>query len=166
MNPQDYLDMPLGQNDLRSRMIRKLLNQALNRAISKLMINDIELIEADASEWSISHRLALYLDMEFPGWNVDCEYNRQGNGHDPKRCKNSDTVRPDIIIHRRQRKKLADNLMVIEIKKCSSDQDHAKLEDYTSKPKGSRKFQYEWGVAVEFTKDGTQQRWFKNGKKL
>ncbi len=102
------------------------------RSLQRLLAEDVYLFEADANERSISHRLALYLEEEFPGWNVDCEYNR--NGHEPKRLQlnpeeiQSDdeqgtTVYPDIIVHRRGQ---SENHLVIEIKKrnggsCNND---------------------------------------------
>lgn len=50
-------------------------------SLLRLLAEDAYLFEADANERSISHRLALYLEEEFPGWNVDCEYNR--DQHEP-----------------------------------------------------------------------------------
>ena len=32
----------------------------------------------DANERSLTHKLAEYLQCEFPDWHVDCEYNRHG----------------------------------------------------------------------------------------
>ena len=105
-------------------------------SLKRLIARDADLFEADANERSISHRLAIYLEEEFTGWNVDCEYNR--DGHEPKRLqlnpemiKSDDeqgtTVYPDIIVHQRGKPK---NHLVIEIKKCnggSRDQDLRKL---------------------------------------
>lgn len=98
----------------------------INCAFNFLVDLDIHLIEIDANERSITHKLAQYLTDEFEGWDVDCEYNR--DGHEPKRInletqniKSDDekavTVYPDIIIHRRGTK---ENLVVIEVKKSSS----------------------------------------------
>jgi len=42
-----------------------------------LLARDLLLISQGISEWAIAHRLALYLELLFPGWNVDCESNRQ-----------------------------------------------------------------------------------------
>ncbi|MGH8646820.1 MAG: hypothetical protein ACREX4_21110 [Gammaproteobacteria bacterium] len=69
----------------------------------------IELLpEVDANERSISHRFGMYLQMEFPIYHVDCEYNR--DEVDPKRIGHlnlhpdaedtvGQTVFPDIIVH-------------------------------------------------------------------
>jgi hypothetical protein len=62
---------------------QKTVEAKVSSAIDKLMANDRLLLQYDANERSISHKLAEYLQLEFTDWNVDCEYNRKG--HDPKR---------------------------------------------------------------------------------
>lgn len=81
----------------------------------------------NVNERSISHMLALYLKAEFPDWDVDCEYNK--DGHFPKKIFvkygiNSDdadakTIYPDIIIHHRGTDM---NLLAIEIKKSTNNE--------------------------------------------
>jgi len=99
-----------------------LLNEAVDRAIKSLLLNDSFLLEIDVHERSISHKLAEYLQREFSGWNVDCEYDR--NMENVKKRlqriipfrdseKSQGDVYPDIIIHHRGTK---DNLLVMEIK--------------------------------------------------
>src|SRR5579859_6498883 len=95
------------------------------RAIKAFRVSgDLYLIEKDANERSISHRLAVHLDKCFRNWHVDCEYNRSGDL--PKTLvrrvrekANPDdvhatTVFPDIVVHRRGKKR---NLLVLEMKK-------------------------------------------------
>lgn len=108
-------------------------------ALARILREDAPLLRADANERSVSHRLALYLEEQFPDWNVDCEYNR--DGHDPKRLHltpqqvSSDdtrgtTVYPDIIVHKRGK---PDNLLVIEIKKSNGgneERDYQKLRAF------------------------------------
>ena len=114
--------------------IRKLIERAYQTLIEK----DGYLLKVDANERSITHRLAIHLESVFPGYNVDCEYNR--DGVDPKILngfkKNIDsgdtsgiTVYPDIIIHHRGEKC---NFIVIEAKKNSNkdDSDKEKLAIY------------------------------------
>lgn len=107
-------------------MEKKLIEEALESALNKLLKADHDLLSMDANERSITHRLAIYLEEHFPGWNVDCEYNR--DGYDSKTLEisseyiNSDdlyatTVFPDIIIHHRGTKQ---NLLAIELKKKES----------------------------------------------
>lgn len=111
----------------------------VDAAIERLFERDAQLIEIDVNERSISHRLALYLQDEFPEWDVDCEYNRKGH-NEVKRLDlpviqiasndtEAKTVFPDIIVHHRT---TDDNLLVIEMKKTtsqvSSDADFQKLK--------------------------------------
>jgi len=107
-------------------------------ALSKLLSLDGYLLEKDANERSVTHRLGLYLQQAFPDWHVDCEYNRDGDV--PKRLQankqryrsaadgeshrdtEGKTVFPDVIVHRRgtQKNNLKNNLLVIEVKKTTS----------------------------------------------
>jgi len=130
--------------------VTKKIVEAYNRLISK----DRGILEVDANERSITHKLAEYLQIEFPDWNVDCEYNR--NGVDPKKLDtfakhvNSDdtnavSVYPDIIIHHRR---TTENLAVIEAKKGNSrveDLDDAKLCAYKDE------LRYQFAYKVTFS---------------
>ena len=87
-----------------------------------------QLLKNDASEQAISHQLAVKLAPHFPGWHVDCEYNRRlgvvkrllyAVSSTGEACERN--VVPDIIIHRRM---TADNLLAVEIKK-STNQEHS-----------------------------------------
>lgn len=103
---------------------RKLFENALD----SLCAVDRHLLHVDASERSISHRLAVHLASEFPDFDVDCEYNRVG--FDVKRLTLSErkardddleavTVFPDIVVHKRGSNE--SNLLVVEMKKGSSN---------------------------------------------
>ena len=120
------------------------LESVVTSALQRLFRHDAHLLDADANERSISHRLAIYIQEALPTWDVDCEYNR--NGHDPKTTmlpiedtttddEDARTVYPDIIIHHRN---TDDNLLAIEIKKSSSnvssDRDEQKLTSYGRQP--------------------------------
>jgi hypothetical protein len=118
--------MPEWQKQLLQSAPDKRVAEKLQRAISKLLEIDGFLLRADVNERSLSHKLAEYIASEFPDWNVDCEYNR--DGHEPKRVQlepvgvESDdtygtTVFPDIIVHKRGER---DNLLAIEIKKSNN----------------------------------------------
>jgi len=54
------------------------IEQKVSNAILRFLEKDGLLLEIDANERSISHRLAGYLQEEFLGWDVDCEYNPKG----------------------------------------------------------------------------------------
>ena len=109
-------------------------------AIRELFRRDRSLLENDLNERTITHKLGVYVQGQFRGWNVDCEYNR--NHDDAKRLDlnarptrtndtQGQTVFPDIIVHRRRSDA---NLLVIELKKSTnrerSDYDVRKLRAF------------------------------------
>lgn len=49
----------------------------VEQALLQLMKNDAYLLENKISERSQTHKLAEYLQLLLPQWNVDCEYNRK-----------------------------------------------------------------------------------------
>lgn len=117
------------------------IGQQVISAILKFISIDSYLLEVNANERSMTHRIGMYLQTEFPDFHVDCEFNR--DGHDPKELyigteetnvydDNAMTVYPDIIIHKRGNN--AENLLVIEFKKSSSwvdkEKDMIKLRAY------------------------------------
>jgi len=118
----------------------------LNRALGALVIRDRYLLERDVSERAITHKLAEYLQDEFPNWNVDCEYNR--DGHEPKRLGFDDKVLPDIIVHRRGEE--GPNLMVIEVKKSNNAQRGGEQRDLQKLQAYLRKLSYKAAVFIEF----------------
>lgn len=116
------------------------VERRLRSAYGKLLQEDRVLLELDANERSITHKLAEYIQEEFVGWHVDCEYNRDGHrskrvrlDHDiPPADTDAQTVYPDVIVHKRG---TPNNLLVIEAKKsttASVSMDRAKLRAYKS----------------------------------
>lgn len=115
------------------------IKQRVIVALCRLYLNDRDLLEIDANERTITHKLAEYLQDEFPEWHVDCEYNRRGD--QVKRldiignwCVRPDdteakTVFPDVIIHQRRTNA---NLVVIEVKKSSGHGDTRDIEKLQS----------------------------------
>lgn len=77
------------------------------------MERDGGLLVARAHERTVTHRVAVYLESHFPGWHIDCEYNRRGFGTDSKEDNEGERVFPDIIVHHRG---TSENLLVIEAK--------------------------------------------------
>jgi isocitrate dehydrogenase len=130
--------------------------------------NDSFLLQNDTNERTIAHKLAEYLQTEFPDWNVDCEYNRKGfniktleNIHECSEQRKTDRVYPDIIVHRRNKN---DNLLVIEIKVNADDYcDIEKLKKFTS---SSEKYKYQSGLFIRFNSKNEKPslRWFINGQ--
>ncbi len=156
----------------------KEIKRKLEISVGMLFKNDAFLVENVVNERSISHKLAEYLQLLFPDYNVDCEYNRMEIGEDDehfmtKRLNlgpepiNSDdteakTVFPDIIVHKRGNND--DNLLVIEIKKADRDTmiDEKKLKAFTNKCQ----LKYALGCLLTFSKSGHIAAWYKDGKKL
>jgi len=139
-------------------MERIELEKIIETSLEEFFKNEQDLIDVDANERSISHKIAESIQKNFPDWNVDCEYNRtidyKNTKNIPKRLQPlvestySDdecgkTVFPDIIIHKRKQK---ENLLIIEIKKSGLDYDYdrekikAFLED--------ENFSYKFGLML------------------
>jgi hypothetical protein len=133
---------------------KEAIESKVKIALDKLFRNDSLLLRNDANERSISHKLAEYIQTEFIGWHVDCEYNR--DNHYPKKLLNKvknvktdndqgHTVYPDIIIHHRNTNS---NLLVIEIKKTTNndkgDSDHEKLEAF------KKELCYKYSLFIKF----------------
>jgi len=102
------------QREKENLSIEEVYNR-IKIAYKNFIKKDQYLLEVDANERSITHRLAIYLEALFPEYDVDCEYNR--NGIDPKilndfkkKIDSDDTcgttVYPDIIIHLEEKKKI------------------------------------------------------------
>jgi hypothetical protein len=126
-----------------------VVERLIDAAIAQVVAHDFELLEDGAGERSVAHRLAAYLEQEFPGWHIDCEFNRQGdteyrvtkrvNPNPPllpesRRGQGTADVTPDIIIHRRRTSR---NLVAIEVKPSDSAdlaRDREKLRRYLNAP--------------------------------
>ena len=127
----------------------------LNLALQKLTTKDIKLFQIDVNERTLSYKLGAYLAEEFPGWDVDYEYNRDGidiKRMPPHTVRSKDhtspAVCPDIIIHRRG---THENLVAIETKKDNNAQgaasDRRRLALFKNHPNGYR---YVFAVLVIF----------------
>jgi hypothetical protein len=157
------------------------LEKRVNEALAKLRENDDFLLKNEVNERTITHKLAEYLQQEFPDWNVDCEYNRYRDIPKwlkvPKKKINwnwndveGKTVFPDIIIHHRNLTGAENNLLVIETKKSTSTVgkqfDERKLEGFTSS-----QYNYQFGLYILFYvneefKNDPDLEWYKDGRKL
>jgi Uma2 family endonuclease len=129
----------------------------IDRAIEQVQDVDKVLFDIDVHERTITHKLAQYLDQEFPSWDVDCEYDR--DTADPKRLKeygkdedDAPKVYPDIIIHQRKGEQGQnnpeddpDNLVVIEVKTSSNDNRDVKKIEVFRKELG-----YQHGLFIDF----------------
>jgi len=146
-------------------MSEPVCRRLFESALDSLCAVDQHLLHVNASERSMSHRLAVHLASRFPDFDVDCEYNR--DGFDVKRLAlseqpvrdddvNAVTVFPDIVVHKRGHSK--SNLLVVEMKKGSSNvsprYDLEKLEAFR------RELGYRYSVhcTIGYGRDGSLVR--------
>jgi hypothetical protein len=109
-------------------------------ALGEFYARETHLFEHDLGERTLTHRLAVHLEKQFGGWEVDCDYNRLGERtlRLPKGSivstddGNGKSVYPDIVVHRRA---VPENLLAIEVRKASNHQppehDRHKLQGLT-----------------------------------
>lgn len=104
------------------------LTARLKQAVATMARQDAELLEAEASERSVTNRLSWHLQPLFPDWNLDCEFNCwtgpwQRKGHmivsTTSAATEARTIFPDLMIHRRRK---GDRLAVIEVTLSSQRQ--------------------------------------------
>ena len=109
-------------------------------ALRKFYADEIWLLEHDLGERTLTHRLAVHLEPQFSGWQVDCDYDRLGErtlrlphgtivSTDDHLAK---SIYPDIVVHQRE---IPNNLLAIEVRKASNhqppDHDRHKLRALT-----------------------------------
>ena len=96
-------------------------------ALGEFYAREAYLFEKDLGERTMTHRLAVYLERQFSGWQVDCDYDRLGErtlrlpkgsivSTDDHLAK---SIYPDIVVHQRA---VPDNLLAIEVRKASNHQ--------------------------------------------
>jgi hypothetical protein len=96
-------------------------------ALEEFYAREAFLFEHDLGERTLTHRLAVYLEKQFSGWEVDCDYDRLGErtlrlphgaviSTDDHFAK---SVYPDIVVHQRE---IPNNLLAVEVRKASNHQ--------------------------------------------
>lgn len=137
------------------------IKKVLTDALEAFLHFDEELLFSDAHEQAIAHRIAFYIEKRGVGeYAVDCEYNKRAG--DIKRWANK-RIRPDIIVHKRGRNAVGDNLLVVEIKKDKiSEWDITRLKFMTNPYNGA--FGYELGCFLYFQNGHPQYIWVGKGK--
>jgi hypothetical protein len=96
-------------------------------AVGEFYAQETHLLEKDLGERTLTHRLAVHVEKQFPGWQVDCDYNRLGDrtlrlphgtivSTDDALGK---SVYPDIVVHQRE---IPNNLLAIEVRKTANHQ--------------------------------------------
>jgi hypothetical protein len=96
-------------------------------ALGDFYARETHLLEKDLGERTLTHRLAVAIERQFPEWNVDCDYNRLGERtwRLPKASIVSTddelgkSIYPDIVVHHRS---VPENLIAIEVRKASNYQ--------------------------------------------
>ena len=96
-------------------------------ALQEFYARETYLLEKDLGERTLTHRLAVHVEKEFPGWEVDCDYDRLGDrtlrlphgsiiSTDDHLGK---SVYPDIVVHQRA---IPNNLLALEVRKFGNHQ--------------------------------------------
>jgi hypothetical protein len=102
------------------------LNKVIT-ALTEFYGRESYLFANDLGERTLTHRLAVHLEKQFAGWEVDCDYDRLGErtlrlphgtivSTDDHLAK---SIYPDIVVHQR---KIPNNLLAIELRKASNHQ--------------------------------------------
>jgi hypothetical protein len=129
-------------------------------AIGEFYAREAHLMEKDLGERTLTHRLAVYVEKQFPGWETDCDYSRLGERtlRLPKGSIVSTddhigkSVYPDIVVHQRE---IPNNLLAVEVRKESNHQppehDQHKLRGLTDPHLW---FAYRIGVFLTLGKKG------------
>ena len=127
----------------------------VEKALKLLHEKDNFLLEVNASERSITCKLASYLQEEFEGYDVDSEYNRQGPNSDPKTVNinySKRRVYPDIIIHHRLDSE--NNLLAIEVKKSINPATKKAGDDLNKLVAYKNDLDYKYGLFLILYKGG------------
>ena len=117
----------------------------VEEAVKQFIIDHGYLIQHNVNERSMTHHLANSIEALFPGYDVECEYNRMLNANGgkpiPKKVGGGNII-PDIIIHKRGTNEK--NLLVIEVKKAdeNTDDDIQKIKDCKST------LEYKYGLSL------------------
>jgi hypothetical protein len=173
--PIGTINVVLSQSLSRSYpKLERLDNQELKKrtehAIELLRERDEFLIHFATREETLSHRLAVYLEWVFPGYHVDCEYDKRiddGEVYDKTRVHGGKEsgFRPDIIVHRRGNSQ--NNLLAIELKKKPNQdrraEDRSTLEQVTLH---NGEYRYQLGLFLDVDNETRQieRTWFEDGE--
>lgn len=131
-------------------MQEEILEKNINIALELVYRVDNYLIEHNAHEQTISSRFALHLQHLFPEWNVDVEYNRQGENFDSKADSIGNNRKPDVIIHKRG--SAGPNLAIFLIKCEWNTKDRQADKQVLNSLKNKHRYQY--AFLVEIKKSG------------
>jgi hypothetical protein len=142
---------------------------AIQRAIQNVVAEEPVLEFTAVHEGSTAHRLGVNMELLFPEWNIDCEYDRDGQVRKAldriAECdeqRRTDFILPDIIVHRRRRRGRENNLLVIEMKRNAAHDrcDWMKLQLLTQ---ANGRYAYQLGLYINIANGEFVQTWFKDG---
>ena len=96
-------------------------------ALHEFYARETFLLDKDAGERALTHRLAVQFEKQFQGWEIDCEYDRLGErtlrlphgsivSTDDHLAK---SIYPDIVVHQRE---IPNNLLAVEVRKAANHQ--------------------------------------------
>jgi len=148
------------------------VQNAVTIAIESMKTENPALDFGTVHERPTAHRLAVQLESHFHTWNVDCEYDRDGQLQKSlmgiAQCKSrkaTDGILPDIIVHHRRGKGRDHNLLVVELKKNAEEDacDKRKLELLTA---ANGHYQYQIGLYVNIDGGRFDCTWYKDGAQL
>ena len=96
-------------------------------ALKEFYAREAFLFEHDLGERTLTHRLALYVERQFPDFEVDCDFDRLGprtlNMPHGSIVSTDDhlgkSIYPDIVVHQRS---VPNNLIAIEVRKAHNHQ--------------------------------------------
>ena len=96
-------------------------------ALREFYARESYLFERDLGERALTHRLAVQIEWQFSGWDVDCDYNRLGERtlRLPKGTIVSTddalgkSIYPDIVVHKRA---VPNHLLAVEVRKAANHQ--------------------------------------------
>jgi hypothetical protein len=109
-------------------------------ALLEFYSRETYLLEKDLGERTLTHRLAAHIEKQFPGSQVDCNFDRLGERtlHLPRGSivstddRLGKSIYPDIVVHQRD---VPNNLLAIEVRKAGNHQpighDRQKLQAMT-----------------------------------
>jgi hypothetical protein len=126
--------------------------ELLHTALDILYTSEPELMAERAHEQAISARLMYHLQHLYPNWDVDVEYNRQGENRDTKQDAEGHNRKPDIIIHKRG--PTGPNLVIMLVKCEWNPEDRGK--DWSVLQSLKQKHKYRDAFLVEIKKDDAE----------
>ena len=139
---------------MNNRIRKGKIREALKLFIAK---DKQALLHVDIYEPTISHRIAVYLEDLFPGFDIDCEYNKTLLGK--KKDMNGKKIRPDIIIHTRMTNEA--NSVIVEVKKSGRNSKLSKSDIEKLKRCMNGTLNYDLGVFIGILKQKIDICWIE-----